>query len=112
MELIKSANLLLRFLLELGALAALGYWGYHASQLTVIRVGLALGAPLVTAVIWGIFVSPNASVKLPGVLHLSLQVIIFGLAAAALVAVGRPRLGAIFALLVIINAVLMQVWDQ
>jgi hypothetical protein len=48
MELIKGANLLLRFLLELFALGALGYWGLKTGSATITN-----------AVVWGTFVSPR-----------------------------------------------------
>jgi hypothetical protein len=63
MSIIKGANLIVRFLLELCALAA---------------------------VVWTTFVSPGASVPCP--LRLVLQVVIFGLAAAGLAATGYRTL--------------------
>ncbi len=70
LELIKGANLLLRFLLELCALGALGYWGFKSGSATSTKVVLGVGAPLVAAVVWGTFLSPIAPVievgPLPG----------------------------------------------
>jgi hypothetical protein len=40
MELIKGANLALRFLLELCALGALGYWGFKAGNTTIAKIAL------------------------------------------------------------------------
>lgn len=48
----------LRFLLELGALAALGY-GAFAERDRVAQWVLGLGAPLVAAGVWGSFVAPK-----------------------------------------------------
>ena len=56
LELIKGANLLLRFLLELCALGALGYWGFKTGSGLVAKIGLGIGAPLVVAVVWAMFV--------------------------------------------------------
>jgi hypothetical protein len=80
LELIKGANLALRFLWELFALGTLGYWGFKTGSGTIAKIGL--GAPLVAAVAWGTFVSPQAPVQLPGLLVLVLQVLIFGSVAA------------------------------
>ena len=55
LELIKGANLLLRFLLELCALGALGYWGFKTGSATSTKVVLGVGAPLVAAVVWARF---------------------------------------------------------
>ena len=76
MELIKGANLALRFLLELCALGALGYWGFKTGSATLAKIGLGISVPLVAAIVWAMFVSPKASVQLPGILVLLLQVLI------------------------------------
>jgi hypothetical protein len=112
LELIKGLNLALRFLLELCALGALGYWGFKTGSGTLAKIGLGICAPLVAAVVWGTFVSPQAPVALPGPLVLVLQVLIFGLAAAALASTGHRTLAWVFVVIVVINAVLMYVWGQ
>jgi hypothetical protein len=113
MELIKGANLALRFLLELCALGALGYWGFKTGSGTLLaKIGLGIGTPLVAAVVWAIFVSPQAPVQLPGIVVLLLQVLVFGGAAAGLVATGHRTLALVFGAVVIINVVLMYVWGQ
>jgi Zn-dependent protease len=112
LELIKGANLLLRFLLELCALDALGYWGFKTSNATITKIVLGVGAPLGGCGRVGIFVSPRASVQLPGLLVLLLQGLVFGSAAAALVATGHRTLALVFAVIVVINAILMYVWGQ
>ena len=106
---VKSANLLLRFLLELGAL---GYWGFHAADGFIAKLGLGLGAPLIAAVVWGLFVSPKAAVPLSTPLWLLVQAGVFGAAIAGLIAAGRPSLAWTLGLAVVINGVLMYVWGQ
>ena len=112
MSAIQSANLLLRFLLELCALGALGYWGYHAADRPLPRIGLTVGAPLVAAVVWALFVSPNAEVAVPAPVHLLLQVLVFGSPSLGLAAAGHPRFGAALAVVAAANWALMQVWGQ
>jgi hypothetical protein len=112
MEMIKGANLLLRFLLELCVLGTVGYWGFKTGGGMAAKIGLSIGAPLVVAVVWAMFVSPRAPVHLPPLLSLLLQVVIFGLAAAALAATGHRTLGFAFVAVVVINAVLKFVWGQ
>jgi len=96
MELIMGANLLLRFLLELCALGALGYWGFKTGNATITKIALGVGAPLVAAVVWAVFVSPRAPVELPGLLVLVLQVLVFGSAAAGLAATGHRTFATAF----------------
>ena len=112
MEILKGANLLLRFLLELCALGAVGYWGFKTGGAMASKIGLGIGAPVVIAVVWAIFVSPRAPVPLSLPLSLLLQVLIFGLAAAALAAAGHRTLGWVFVVVVVINSALMYVWRQ
>jgi len=112
LEVIKGANVALRFLLELCALGALGYWGFKTGSGALAKTTLGIGAPLVAAVVWGTFVSPNAPVQLPGLLVLILQVLVFGSAAAGLVATGHRTLALAFVVIVVINAGLMYVWGQ
>src|SRR5690606_19890911 len=51
-------NLGLRFLLELVALFAVGYWGWTQHQ-GVMRFVLAIGLPALLAAAWGIFRVPG-----------------------------------------------------
>jgi hypothetical protein len=112
LELIKGANLALRFLLELSALGALGYWGFKTGSGAIAKAGLGLGAPLVAAVLWGTFVSPRAPVQLPGLLALIVQALVFGSAAAGLVATGYRTMALVFVVIVVINAILIYTLGQ
>jgi hypothetical protein len=105
----KGANLVLRFLLELCALAALCYWGFKTGTGPISKVVLGIGAPLAAAVLWGTFVAP---VSVPGALRLLLEPAVFGGAAAALYSAGRPGLAWALGLAYVINRVLIFVWDQ
>lgn len=80
-----------RFLCELGMLAALAYWGLESQEGT-LGVVLAIGAPLVAAVIWGVFVSPKAIVPIPIQTRLIVEFFLFGFAALALSNVGQTAL--------------------
>lgn len=81
----KEANLVLRFLLELAALAGLGAWAWHAAA-GWWRIAFSLLIILVVTALWGIFAVPNdpsrsgaAPVPVPGALRLLLELtILFG----------------------------------
>ena len=60
----KAVNLLLRFLLELTALVALGYWGFHAAA-GMAGILICIGAPLAFAVLWGLFAAHKAKYPPP-----------------------------------------------
>jgi hypothetical protein len=109
---LQSANLLVRFLLELSALAALGYWGYNSASTVFGKLALGLGAPLLAAIVWGVFVSPKAAIPLSTPLWLLVQLGVFGAAIVALVVSGHPSLGWTLGLTVVLNGALMYWWRQ
>jgi hypothetical protein len=109
---LKNANLALAFLLELGVLAALGFWGFSTGPGVLTKILLGIGAPVVAIVVWGLFGSPKAPWHLDGLWRLLLQVIFFGSAAVALFAAGQRVLGVVFALLFVLNTTLVHVWAQ
>jgi len=112
MMIIKSLNLSLRFLLELFALAAIGYWGFITGKGIIMKSVLGIGLPLVLAVVWGIFGSPKALIKLPTSLHLLIEVVIFVLPTVALYTVGKVNLAWGYGLVAVINRTLMFLWKQ
>ena len=112
MAVLKTINLALAFLLELCMLAALGYWGFTLDQGLAMRAGAGLGLPILAAVIWGMWMAPRAPNRLPEPWHLIAELIMFGLAIAALYAAGRPRLALAFGLIYAINVALRYVWRQ
>ena len=100
----RRANLTLAFTLELCALGALGYWGARTGGGPVAKTALGLGAPLLAAVLWGLFAAPRAPVSIP-IAGLGVKLIVFGSAVAALYATGHRALAAAFALLVVVGPV-------
>jgi hypothetical protein len=106
----KSANLLVRFLLELVALGALSYWGFASGGNLLAKVLLGVGAPVLAAAVWGLFVSPKAAVPLAMPLRLLPEALVFGSAAAALIATGHPALATGFAAVAVVNRLLVIRW--
>jgi hypothetical protein len=93
-------------------MASLGYWGFHSGKGVVIQVGLGIGSPIVAALIWGLFGAPGAKVPIVGPLHLILEFLIFGIAAVALYGTGHSNVAWLFFAIVVVNRILMYVWDQ
>lgn len=112
MTTLKAVNLGIRFLLELSLLAALAYWGWHAGGETFESIVLAVVAPLVAAVAWGIFVSPKARVQLATPAWLGMQAVLFGAAVAGLLHSGQPTLGIALGVAAAINTVLVVAWGR
>jgi hypothetical protein len=105
------ANDGLRFVLELAALTALGYWGF-AEHEGALQWLLGLGAPLLAAVVWGTFVAPKASRPTVDPPRLLLELAVFGSGVAALFAADAAVLGAVFAGLVALHLALTSALGQ
>jgi hypothetical protein len=112
MMILKYANLALAFALELAMLAAFAFWGFGAVDSTILRIVLGVGIPLIVAGIWGTYLSPRAAKPVSPQIRVLLEVGLFGGAALALAVAGQVTLAAIFAVLVVINQVLLRVWKQ
>jgi hypothetical protein len=102
-------NLTIRFLLELAALAALGYWGWHQSDGAAQYV-LALSIPLIAAAAWGSFNVANdpsrsgqAPIPVPGLVRLGLELALFGFATWALFDLDLTHLGWAMAIIVLVH---------
>ena len=102
-------NLGVRFLLEMAALVAMGYWGWTQNE-GVWRWLLVIGLPLIAAVLWGTFAVPddpsrsgNAPVPTPGVIRLLLELAFFALAVFLLTVSQRFSLGMALAVITVIH---------
>ncbi len=93
-----TPNDVLRFVLELAALAALAYWGFSEFD-GVAQWLIGLGAPLLVAVVWGTFMSPKASHPVVDPVRFLIEFAVFGSGVAAMFAADVPVLGVVFALL-------------
>jgi hypothetical protein len=111
-DVVKTANDVLAFLLELAALAALVVWGFTVGPNLPARLALGLGAPALMVVVWGIWLAPTSEGRLVLPWLLIVKLVVFGLVTAALVAAGHPRLGTWFAALVVLNLGLALLWGR
>jgi len=112
MDALKSINLIARFLLEICVLISVGYWGFKTGSGWLLKILLGIGAPLLIAIIWGMFGAPKAAYPLSGFLLLALEVVVFGSGVTALVATNNYSLAWGFAAIVIVNRILMFVWGN
>ena len=102
-------NLGVRFVLEIGALAALAWWGRQQAS-GVWRYVLTIGIPLLAAIVWGTFAVPDdpsrsgeARVPVPGLVRLIIELAVFGLATWALFVTGATTLGWVFGVAVVVH---------
>ncbi|WP_088044459.1 YrdB family protein [Bacillus sp. EAC] len=109
---IKSVNLAIRFLLELCALISLGYWGFHVGSNVYTKFLFGIGSPLLLALLWGTFISPKASFKLPEPYRFILELIIFAVASSALYIADKTILAILIGMIFVINRILLIIWKQ
>jgi hypothetical protein len=112
MAVIKALNLALRFVLELCLLVALGYWGFRLDGGWPLRLVAGLGAPLMAGVVWGAFVAPRARRRLAEPWRFALEMVLFGLGAAALWGAGRPALALLLIVIFLPNRLLVTLWGE
>ena len=102
-------NLALRFVLEIVGLAALGWMGWHFGR-GVYRYILAIGFPLLAAVLWGTFAvsgdpsrSAEAVVQVPGIIRLVLELTFFAAATWSLFVTGATTYAWIYGVVVLLH---------
>jgi hypothetical protein len=105
----RVVNLGLRFVLELCALAALAYGGWHVPGSIWVRILAGVALPVMAAVVWGRWVAPKASHPLPDPLRLAPEWLVFGGAAVALAVTGHPILAVVLAMLAATNRWILHV---
>jgi Protein of unknown function (DUF2568) len=86
---LRGVTLTVRFLCELAMLAALAFWGFGVAEGLWGWV-LGIGAPVLAAAVWGAFVAPKARWPVPAPVRVAIELVLFGVAAAALAAAGQP----------------------
>jgi hypothetical protein len=107
-----APNELLAFLLEILALLILADWGWHRGASTGTRLLQAIAAPLVAAVVWGLFAAPKARFRVSLSAQLVVKGLVFGAATWALFELRMPVLAVLFALVVVVNTAAATVWRR
>lgn len=104
-----TANLVLRFVLELAGVAALAYAGAQLPAALPLRALAALGLAGALVVTWALVAAPNTDNGLSQASKDVIGTALLLLAAAALGLAGQPVLAAAFGVAVLANAVIMLV---
>lgn len=106
---LRSVNLGVRLLCELALLVALAVWGVHAGSGLASDLVLGLGAPLLAAVIWGLWVAPASRRRLADPARLLVEALLFAAGVVALAVAGFLLVAVGFAAVVAVNIILDRV---
>lgn len=104
-------NLTLRFVLELYALYAMGYWAWNRFE-GWTRFLFVILAPLLAAAAWGIFRIPSESprahavIPVPGIVRLIIEICFFGFAVWGLRDAGAAQASLIFGIAALVHYIL------
>jgi len=107
---VRALNLGLAFVLELGLLAALAYWGFQLDASTAVQWLAGIGAPLALAVVWGLVAAPRARRRLPPSQLIVFKLVVFALGAALLYSTGQRDLAIALGALALVNLGLSAAW--
>jgi hypothetical protein len=112
MSTLRVINLGVRFLLELGALVAFGYWGATLRGSVAQRALVAIALPLAIALLWGLFISPKARYSTGRSGQVGLGLLVFLVAALLLRERGQVAMAATFAVTAVISSMLLYFLPQ
>lgn len=100
-------NLTLRFLLELCGIAALAAWGWSVSDVLPVRLAAALLAPALLIAAWAVVVAPKARNAVPQATRMLIGTVLLLVCAGLLALAGQALLGALFAVVNLVNTGLL-----
>ncbi len=105
-------NLTIRFLLEMSALFSAGLWGWRQSD-GWLRLGLAIGIPIILGAIWGLFTVPNdpsrsgsSPIVTPGIIRLAIEIAVFSFATWSLYDLGFIKLSLTLGVIVALHYII------
>jgi hypothetical protein len=104
---IAAANLGVRFLLELAAVAAVVYWGWRIGGEGLVGLALGIALALALVLVWWRLIAPKARSPISTDMRPLVGSGILLLAAAALGLADQPLLALAMAIAVVVNTVVM-----
>lgn len=101
-----GVNDVLRFVLELFAIFTLGYWGYLAWPFPSPALAFMIGTPLFAMVVWGLFRSPKAVIRVDIVGRGLVEIGVMGSAVIAWAMLGFPVVAIVFGLIALVSGII------
>ncbi|SDY42866.1 MULTISPECIES: YrdB family protein [Herbiconiux] len=100
-----GVNDFVRFLLELFAFFTFAFWGFVAWPFPW-NVAFGVATPLFAIVVWALFRSPKAVIRIDPFGKALVEIVIMGSAALAWLMLGQPIIAVVFGVLAVISGVI------
>lgn len=97
-------NDVVRFVLELFALVTFAIWGFSSWDLPWSIV-VGVGAPVLAALVWALFLSPRAVFGLDVYGRSLIELVVMGAAALAWLDLGQPIVAIVFGVVAVVSGV-------
>jgi hypothetical protein len=112
MNLIKKFNLLVAFLLEIGLLILVAYWGFRQGKNETMKYVLVIIMPAIVIVLWGVFAAPKSRYRLQNPFRTIFKLSMFAVATFAGYDTGHVILAWCFGVITILNVSLAMIFSQ
>jgi hypothetical protein len=99
-------NDILRFFLELFAFFSLGFWGFVAWPGPWLNIVFGIVTPLFAILLWGLFRSPKAVIRLDAFGKALIEIVVMGAAALCWLAIGQPWIALAFGVVAAVSGVI------
>lgn len=96
----------LRLLIELFAFGSLVYWGFAQFDFPW-NIVAGLGAPLLAILVWALFVSPKAVIRVHPFVQALVELLVYVAVTAAWWTLGQPWIGLVFGLVAVVVGVIV-----
>jgi Protein of unknown function (DUF2568) len=97
------AALTVRFVVEMAAMAALGFWAWQSAPDGWLRIATVIGVSLAFIVVWGRVAAPRATNGLSQPQRDMVGTILILIAAVALALAGQSTLAAVLAIITVVD---------
>nr|WP_218869237.1 YrdB family protein [Leifsonia psychrotolerans] len=96
----------MRFVLELFTFVSLGIWGFATWPLPWPGVLIGIGAPALALLLWALFRSPKAVIRIDPFGKALVEICVMGSAVFAWFALGQPIVAIVFAVVATLSGII------
>lgn len=112
MQLLKTLNQVIAFLLEIGMFIAFAYWGFQQGKTNLTKYSFAIALPLIVIVLWGFFAAPTSQYRLEFPIRIIFELLLFSIASFLLYKTGHLTLAVCFGAIALISEIVAFIFKQ